>query len=47
MRSQDYQVAYFLKFKTDEEITTDNLKKCVHFRQIGKDPLEDLLEKME
>ena len=47
LRSQDYQVAYFLKFKSDVDIDAENLKECIHFRQIGKDPLEDLLEKME
>lgn len=43
---QDYQVAYFLKKKKyyGMHITISNIKEVVMFRQIGTDPMEDLLE---
>lgn len=46
---QDYQVAYFLKRKKyyGMPITISNIKECVLFKQIGTDPMEDLLEQMK
>lgn len=46
---QDYQVAYFLKKKKyyGHHITISNIKEVVMFRQIGTDPMEDLLEQMK
>ena len=43
---QDYQVCFFIKKHWETALTPQNLKECVHFRQIGSDPLDDLLEKM-
>jgi len=35
-----------MKRRWDVPITLENLQECVMFKQIGMDPLEDLLEKM-
>ena len=35
-----------MKRKWDEPIGLENLEECVLFKQIGMDPLDDLLEKM-
>jgi dynein heavy chain len=43
---QDYQVGYFMKRFPVDKITVDNLDEAVLFKNIGMDPLEDLLEKM-
>jgi hypothetical protein len=43
---EDYQVLFFLKMEGKEEITMDNIETCIMQGMIDRDPLDNLLQKM-
>jgi dynein heavy chain len=47
IRTEDFQVVFFIKKIWNVPISFSNLQECVQFRLIGTDPLADLLEKMQ